>query len=361
VKVGLVSTLAHGGPVEHTVTLAGALARAGADVRVACATDDVCRRLQARGIDAQVVPVRHSLDVAGGRQLGRRLHDTDVWHAQDRRSGLWVRLLPRRAGTVRVCTVHGLPEPYLPPPLGRRRAGVRAVLAYRVLDAGLGRRSDAVITQSQALRRVLVDRLGWPADRVEVIPNGIDLDRPPVRDGPRCVGTLSSLEPVKGLPVFLSAASRLAATRPDLRFILFGTGSLGPDLRRQVEALGLGGRVDLPGWTETDAALAQLVVLVVTSHMENCPLVVLEAMASGVPVVATAVGGIPEMAPAGTVTLVPVGDARAVADAVGRLLDDHGRAAEQAAAARDHVEREGGADLMAARTLAVYERLLARG
>ena len=80
----------------------------------------------------------------------------------------------------------------------------------------------------------------------------------------------------------------------------------------------------------------------------------LEAMAAGVPVVASAVGGIPELTPAGTALLVPPRDARALAAAIGRLLDDPALLASQVAAARAQLQRNGTAAVMTRRTLAVY-------
>ena len=107
-------------------------------------------------------------------------------------------------------------------------------------------------------------------------------------------------------------------------------------------------------------ALSRLAVLVLSSWMENAPLAVLEAMAAGVPVVATRVGGVPELVPEGAGQLVAPGDPAALAAAIARLLDDPALADAQAAAARAHVVRTGGADAMVERTLALYEDLLAR-
>ena len=88
-------------------------------------------------------PLRHQLDVGGARRMRHALAGVDVIHGQDRRAGLWIRLLPP-AGAARVYTVHGLPEPYLPPPAGPERPGWRARLAYRGVDALLAppRRRD---------------------------------------------------------------------------------------------------------------------------------------------------------------------------------------------------------------------------
>lgn len=357
-RVGLVSTLDAGGPVEHTVTLAAGLVEAGVAVDAVCATAAIARRLERAGVRAVVLPLRHQLDVAGARAVRRALAGVDVIHGQDRRAGLWIRLLPP-AGARRVYTVHGLPEPFLPPPVGSARPGLRAQLAYRGIDALLAGRADAVVTVSHALERELVTRLGWPAERITVIPNGVALD-PPLAAAGELVGTLSSFAPVKGLDVFLEAAAALASGRPEARFALFGDGPEGAALRARARELGLDGAVSFPGRVPARSALARLAVLVLPSYMENGPLALLEAMAAGVPVVATRVGGVPELAPPGTAQLVAPGDPAAIAAAIGRLLDDPGLARAQAEAARRHVEETGGAGAMVARTLALYEALPTR-
>jgi glycosyltransferase involved in cell wall biosynthesis len=358
VRIGLVSSLEEGGPVEHSHTLACGFARAGHEVSVVCATSAVAARFEAAGAQAHVVPLAHGIDLRGAREMRRCLRGSEIVHAQDRRSGLWIRVLPAASRPcVRVYTIHGLPEPYLPEPVGHARPGVRARLAYRALDSGLAWRADAIVTPSRAMQRELVRRLGWPPERITVIPNGVELFARPVVPG-NAVGTLSSFTPVKGLDVFLTAASALAVRRPHLRFLLFGDGPEGKALRDRSEQLGLNGRAAFPGWVPSREALAELAVLVVASHMENAPLALLEAMAAGIPLVATRVGGIPEVAPPGTALLVGAGDASALAEAVEVLLDDDAAASAQIEAARRHVERHGSADVMVQRTLGLYERLL---
>ncbi len=355
-KVGLVSTLARGGPVEHTVTLAGALAARGVEVLAACATPEVAARLAAGGARAEVIPLRHQLDAGGARRMRRALAGVDVVHGQDRRAGLWTGLL---APAARVYTVHGVPEPYMPPPVGSARPGLRARLLYRGLDSLVARRGGAVIAVSNAVERVLVTRMGWPAERITVIPNGVALGAVLPARG-ELVGTLTSFAPVKGLDVFLDAAAAVRASHPQARFALFGDGEGAAALQARARSLGLDGAVGFPGQVPAHEALAQLGVLVLSSYMEGAPLALLEAMAAGVPVVATRVGGIPELVPEGTGQLVAPGDAAGLAAAIARLLDDPALANAQAAAARRHVEAGGGADTMADRTLALYEALLAR-
>jgi glycosyltransferase involved in cell wall biosynthesis len=358
-RIGLLTSLARGGPVEHALVLAGELAARGHEVRALCATEELAARFAGAGAEPRVVPLRHGVDLKGAAAMRRELRGLEVLHAHDRRSALWLRLLPRPAArAVLVQTVHGLPDPYLPPPAGPERPGLRATLAYRGLDAKLAWRCDAVVTPSAAVAGVLDRSLGYPSSRLVVIPNGVEL-RGGAAGGGEAVGTLSVLEPVKGLDTFLDAAAALAGEHPGVPFVINGTGSEEARLRRRGREL-LGDRVAFPGHVPAADALGGLRILVVSSVMENAPMSLLEAMAGGVPVVATTVGGIPELAPPGTAELVPPGDAAALAAAIGRLLDDPERAREQAARALAHVEAHLSAGAMTGRIEALYNRLMER-
>lgn len=359
-RIVLVSSLERGGPVEQGLLLAAGLVERGASVRFASATAEVAERAAAAGAEAAVVPLERPLDVHGGRAVRRFARGADVVHGLDRRSGLWIRLLPPPRPCRRVYTIHGLPDEYLPRPLGRERPGPRAVLAYRCVDPWLARRADALVVPSRAVARLLSSRLGFPADRIHVIPNGVDA----VASGPfpsdGLVGTLSVLHPVKGLDLFLRAAARLAAERPGLRFGLFGAGPEERALQGLAATLGLTERLEAPGHVLAAEALARLRVFVLSSHMENAPMALLEAMAAGVPAVATAVGGVPEIVSDGTAQLVPPGDEVALAAAIAQLLDDPELSRRQAEAARRLVSERFGAGANADATLALYQALVAR-
>ena len=359
-RIGIVSTLAGGGPVEHALVLARALGRAGGEIVAVCGDEGVAERFEAAGARAVVAPVRQGLDVGGAGRMRRALAGCDVVHAQDRRAGLWTRVLPRVGGAVRVYTVHGLPDPYLPPPAGPRRPGLRAQLAYRGLDTALARRADALVTPSHAVAELLVRRLGVPAGALVVIPNAIEPGPVPRFSPPEAaaVGSVSVLEPVKALDVLLDAFARL--DRPGLRLLVFGSGSQAAALEASASRLGLGDRVEFPGFVPAPEALARLSVFALPSLMENCPMGLLEAMAAGVPAVASRVGGVPEVAPAGTARLVPPRDPAALAEAIAGLLDDPERAREQAERARAHVEAHASPGEMAARTLELYASLRRR-
>jgi glycosyltransferase involved in cell wall biosynthesis len=357
----LVTSLDRGGPVEQSLVLARGLRDLGAAVTAVCATEELRERFAAAGASPELVPTRRRFDRRAAHRVRELAAGADVVHGQDRRSGLLVRAGRRPDGDpARVYTVHGLPDEYLPPPAGPTRPGLRGTLLYRGLDAWLCRRCEAVLVASEALRDLLFERVGFPRGLMHVIPNGVTAPSDPVSGG-ELVGTMSMLEPVKGLDVFLEAAARLAAERPALRFALFGEGSLEGELRSRAASLSIGDRVELPGQVPAPAAIERLAVLVSSSWMENCPMGVLEAMAACVPVVATRVGGVPEIATEGTAELVEPGDPAALAAAIARVLDDPALARRHTDAAREQVRQRFSAEANAEATLALYERLTERG
>ncbi len=230
--------------------------------------------------------------------------------------------------------------------------------AWRRLPTGLTRR----LTR-RAVLVVLADRFGArlirkgaPADRVRVIPPPYAPSAIPARRRPGPVVLfLGRLVPDKDPGALLDAFARIAPAHPDLRLVLAGDGPLRPALADRARRLGLGARVDLPGWIDGPtrrAALARAAVLALPSRDEAVPLAVVEALAAGVPVVATEVGAVPEtVGDAGIV--VPPGDAAALARAVARLLSDPGARPERgrARAARHHP------DAVAARWRRVFAEL----
>lgn len=354
-KVALVTSLERGGPLEQAIILAGALTELGVDITAISATPEAAARFEGRGARALVVPLRHPLDAAAGMRIRRLTGGADVVHAHDRRSGLWTRLLPRgRAGPRRVYTFHGLPDPYLPAGAVARGPSMRDRLAYEGLDAALARRSDAVVVPSRFMARQAEERIGYPAKRIVVIPNGVE---PVARSASAgaLIGTISVLEPVKALDVFVRAAAELAANE-SLRFACFGEGSSRAGLRRLATSAGLDGRIDFPGHVRLEDALVQLRVFVLCSWMENAPLGLMQAMAAGVPAVATHVGGVPEIA-RDAAELVPAGDPGALAAAVRRIVEDEEHAARLAAAGRDRIRSRFSAERNGRAHLELYERV----
>jgi glycosyltransferase involved in cell wall biosynthesis len=248
-------------------------------------------------------------------------------------------LLEQLGADVLCC--HGYKANLLGRPAARRR-GIPAVSVsrgwtgenfrvrlYEKLDRFALPWMDRVIcvSEGQAAR---VRRTGVAPERVVVIRNAIRSDRfaaPQPRDRaalqrlfsePRSliVGAAGRLSPEKGFAVLVEAAAQVARHRPDVGFLLFGEGPLRDALQRDIDAAGLTGRFVLAGFRpDLDAVLPNLDLLVLPSFTEGLPNVVLEAFAAAVPVVATAVGGTPEVIEEGVCGhLVPAGDATALAD-----------------------------------------------
>ncbi|HYB24859.1 MAG TPA: glycosyltransferase family 4 protein [Solirubrobacteraceae bacterium] len=360
-RVVIVTSIERGGPIEQSLLLARALARMGVSVSVTCANERLAARFAVDGVRTLVAPLRHQADAVGAARVWRLARGADVVHAHDRRAGLWVRLGPRpRRGGVRVYTAHGIPGAYHPPPIGPPRPGLRATLLYRGLDAALCARVDAVIVPSRAVADDLHARLGYPTSKLHVIPNGIELP-PFAPGGGELIGTLSVLEPFKGIDVFLRAVARVAARHPGWRFATFGVGSDEARLEALARELGIAERVERPGFVPAAQALARLRVYVLSSYWENAPMALLEAMAAGVPVIATAVDGVPEILDDSVALLVPAGDAEALADAIERMCAEQPLRERLVRAARARVQERFTAERNAHATLALYERLLAGG
>lgn len=260
-----------------------------------------------------------------------------------------------------------------------RLAGVRAVIAshrdlgdirppfhQRVHRAVLRMANHVLVNAEAVAERLRV----YPtlAPRVVVIPNGVDLSRfSPGPGQPRrraegvLVGAIANLRPEKGVERLIRAAALVRARRPEARFVVWGEGPLRADLELLVRRLGLDGVVELPGWTaEPEAALRALNIFVLPTLSEACSNVLLEAMATELPVVATRVGGNPALVVDEiTGLLVPPGDPVALAKAILRLIEEPVLAGRLAAQARDHVRGAFGIGPMLARIEGLYDRALA--
>jgi L-malate glycosyltransferase len=233
----------------------------------------------------------------------------------------------------------------------------------------LARRVDRYLAVSREIADELVERLGWPAAKVEVVYNAVDLSRFEVTAPPGLreqlggsearplVLTAARLDPQKGHRVLLEAAARL----PEAIFLLAGEGPERERLEGLAAELGVAERVRFLGRRDdVPQLLAACDVFALPSLYEGSSLAVLEAMAAGKAVVSSAIGGTEELVEDGiSGLLVPPGDADALAKALRRLLGDAGLREELAARARERVAGEFTREGMGARVEAVYRELLA--
>lgn len=219
---------------------------------------------------------------------------------------------------------------------------------FEWLDRRSLSRHDAATVVSETLRQQVI-RQGVPPDRVYLVPNAIDTARlPPARlredlcreigvDPQRpIVGAVGRLSPEKGHRVLLDAFHVVQRRIPGVQLVLVGDGPEGPNLRRQAEALGLAASTVLLGLRKDgQQIIGALDVMALPSFSEGMPNVVLEAFAYGTPVVATAVGGVPDMVADGRCGwLVPAGDAARMAGALTEALENRQEAERRAREAR---------------------------
>jgi glycosyltransferase involved in cell wall biosynthesis len=219
-----------------------------------------------------------------------------------------------------------------------------------MLDLEAHRMSESMhmsVVCQAAYRHALA--LGVPRERLHHVPNGVPSSGATLPAGAFAaslsvapdaplVGFVGRLSPEKGPDLFVRMAAQLAVSHPHVAFVLVGDGPMRGRLEEQSRLLGMAGRIHFAGERhDVLALLPSLAALVVPSHAEGMPLALMEGMAAGVAVVATSVGGIPELVRhAQTGLLVAPGDAGDLAVAVAGLLDDPPWAATLGAAAREH-------------------------
>jgi glycosyltransferase involved in cell wall biosynthesis len=220
---------------------------------------------------------------------------------------------------------------------------------------------------SEFNRRWIADGCGRKAgERIRIVRCGVPLRRFPPRNGAAPVEGIVSvgrLVDYKGFPTLIDAIRILHSEGRRVPCTIVGDGPERGRLRALIEASDLGGLVSLAGVKTRDEvreALAGAALCVLASErghdgqMDGVPVVLMEAMALGVPCVSTRISGIPELVEHGvTGLLTPPGDARALASAIGRLLDEEGLAASVAGAARRKVEAEYDSEANAGRLLSL--------
>lgn len=202
--------------------------------------------------------------------------------------------------------------------------------------------------------------------RLGVVPNGVDLTRfepaaaPPNSGEVTTVATVANLRPEKGVVQIVEAAAIVTQRAPRTRFVIWGDGPLRTDLEARIRTLGLTGSVEMRGVTREPAqALKECQIFVLASLSEACSNVVLEAMATGLPVVGTRVGGTPGLVDdCRTGLLVAPGNAPALAEAILRLIEAPAIATEMGGQGRARALAEFGMDRMLERIDSFYCRAL---
>jgi glycosyltransferase involved in cell wall biosynthesis len=359
--VELLATGSNGGAQEHVYNLVTRVDRERYDLTVcSLSAGSAVRKLERAGIPVCVIDIPDddvAVEAVAAHLAAIR---ADVVHNHMYRA----EIVGTRAAW-RVAEA-GLPRPYI---VGTVHSSRVRSDEDRVLIRRLTPRMDHLIAVSSSIVRKITDeaRVGAP---VTLIYNGVDLERYNHQE-PCCtlreeyglpaegpiVGVVARLEAEKGHPTLLDAWPHVAAEFPTATLLIVGEGSRRDALEAQAVARGVAGSVVFTGRRDdVPAVTAALDIAVLPSYREAQGLTILEAMALSRPVIASRVGGIPEMIEdERTGLLVPPHDSTALASAIGRLLRDHPLADTLARAGHDLVHERFCVELMARAVETIYD------
>ena len=333
--------------------------------------------LQAQGIDNVLVCPTGS-EIATATRAGEVIELPMRGDLDPRLPGRLRRLLRSRAPSI--LHVHSRRGADTAGGWSARWARVPAVLTRRVDNPELPAWARlkyhpyrALIAISSAVERELLENVGLDATRVHRVASAVDSDRyrpAPAHEHlagvfglPRravIVGVVAQLIPRKGQELLFRCLPGIAARHPSVHVLCFGRGPQEQELSRQLRAEGLDSRVQLVGYRDDLAELLPgLDLLVHPAQREGLGVAVLEALSAGVPVIAAAVGGIPDIIEHGVHgLLVAPGDARALTGALEQLLADPELRRRLSLAGRERVRSEFSVERMCRGNLAVYEQIL---
>jgi glycosyltransferase involved in cell wall biosynthesis len=363
-------TQTRGGPVDHAVEIAVELAGLGHASHLVGPRGDHLAVAARSGVQVHIAEVHGKTDVAGARAVADVITRVrpDVLHLQDRRAGLVGRVLAVRRAIPSVYTLHGVPDELaglVPGNVQVAASRARDRWGYlrfeRVLAAAP---RSVVVTPCEALTSYVREHVGVPYERVHTVPNGVAkawlesaerMERE--EDRPVRVTWLGVMQPVKRVPDLVRAAARV----PDLELQLVGDGPERSRIEAAVAATGSTDRVHFAGYRADPLPnLLRSDVVVLPSAAEACPMALLQAMACGVPVIASRVGGIPEIVRDGVDgVLVDPGVEDQLVDALALLAGDPELRRRLGAAGRSRVVDRFGISRSARSLVAIYERLAA--
>ena len=248
-------------------------------------------------------------------------------------------------------------------------------LVFRLLYRLTANKVGAFIAISDEVEESMIRQIGPIQDRIVTIPNGVDVRRygkPCIEKGALCqqlglehdsrlIVTVGRLTEQKGHCHLINAAATVISRYSEAHFLFIGDGELKGALQARVEELGVSQHIHFLGIrNDVPDVLAVVDLFVLPSLWEGLSIALLEAMASGNPVVATGVSGTTQvMIPGETGLIVPPGDSQALAEAIMQLLSDPARAKAMGLAAKRHVEANHSAQKQADEHMALYRRLVA--
>ncbi|MGZ8432248.1 MAG: glycosyltransferase [Candidatus Deferrimicrobiaceae bacterium] len=361
----LIVDLAVGGAEDHLLSLArnldwtrflpvvcciGRKGPIGAEIEAAGVQVEELGKLRKGGFDPEIVSLLRSLI---------RRDRIDLVHAHMYHANLYGRLAAFREGVPAVISVHN--------------TYVRPKILRRVLNWWLARRTPFILAGSDAIRDDIVKYDGVPSGKIHVIPYGVDaeqfhcaLSRGEAREKlglPKerfIVGTVGRLEEQKGQINLIDAAGRLSREGREVTLLIVGSGREEDRLREQAIREGIGDAVLFLGTRRDLSELFRAMdVFAFPSLWEGFPIALLSAMAAGLPVIVTPVGGVPEVVKDGINGLiVPAGDPTALAAAIWRVHEDPVGASVLGGAAEATVRNRYSHRTTARRIMEIYEQVL---
>ena len=359
-----------GGIFRHVVDLATAQTAAGHSVGIVCDSltggdfeaEWIARVAPRLAFGITRFPMRRALspaDIASTRRLWRHIAALrpDVLHGHGSKGGSFARLIGtalrlRGLRPIRIYCPHG-------GSLHFDRGSLEGRI-YFAIERVLERMTDGLVFVSDYERRSYVEKIGRPAVQTALAYNGLMPEEfEPIEPGPAAVDFLyiGMLRELKGTDVFIRAIDHLGRRGVPVRALIVGVGDERDAYETLVRDLDLGDRIEFRDPMPIREALPLARAVVLPSRAESLPYVVLETLAAGVPLVATHVGGIPEIFEGHVGRLVPPGDVTALTDAMHRQIADPAEGVAFAAAMRRSLAERFTVESMLHTIGAFYGRL----
>jgi glycosyltransferase involved in cell wall biosynthesis len=276
----------------------------------------------------------------------------DVLHGHGAKGAALARLAPSAPNAIRVYTPHGGSLVYSP---GTLRGGF-----YRKLEWLLRWRTDLFLFESAYVAELFRAEIGRPRAMVRIVRNGVgETEFAPVkvRDDATDIVCVGELRPVKGIDVLIAALALLNRSGRRVSATIAGEGP--QDLAAQARRLGVADQIRFVGHQPAHEAFAMGRMLVLPSRAESLPYVVLEAAAASVPIIATRVGGIPEIFGPQAEHLIAPDNVDALVDAIGAALDGPAQVDRVAQLVKSRVHRVFSSTAMVDGGIAAYREALA--
>jgi glycosyltransferase involved in cell wall biosynthesis len=295
-------------------------------------------------------------DIGALRVISQRIRliAPDVLHGHGAKGAALARLAPSAPNAIRVYTPHGGSLVYSP---GSFRGAF-----YRKLEWLLRWRTDLFLFESAYVADLFRAEIGRPRAMVRIVRNGVgDSEFAPVavRGDATDIVCVGELRPVKGIDVLIEALAMLNRSGRRVSATIAGEGPQGPELVAQAQRLGVGGQIRFVGYQPAREAFAMGRMLALPSRAESLPYVVLEAAAAGVPIIATRVGGIPEIFGPQAEHLIARDDVGALVGAIGAAIDGPGQLNRAAQLVKSRVHRVFSSTTMVDGGIAAYREALA--